>query len=137
MYWVLKILFFTNILLPKEPAADIYTFHQQICHFVWAEDFSFQLEIKPNQTFYFSRSLSDTRTGHPKTYNDFVSGNYQKSNDTLFLNVSATTHQFVKVNTTIIYLMRDNELVFANDVNLTILPDRFNKTDKPIIFNKE
>ena len=103
----------------------------------WAEDFTFELELKPNQTFYFSRSLSDTRgTGHPKTYNDLVSGNYQKSNDTLVLSVSATTHQFVKMNTSIIYLIRDTELVFANDINLTILPDRFNKTNNPIIFIK-
>jgi len=103
----------------------------------WAEDFTFELELKPNQTFYFSRSLSDTRgTGHPKTYNDLVFGNYQKSNDTLVLSVSATTHQFVKMNTSIIYLIRDTELVFANDINLTILPDRFNKTNNPIIFIK-
>jgi hypothetical protein len=66
-----------------------------------------------------------------------VSGNYHKKNDTLFLNVLATTHRFVKENTTILYLIKDNDLVFVKDVNLTILPDRFNKTNKPIKFNKE
>lgn len=55
MCWFLKIFFFTNFLLHKEPATDIYTYHINFCHFLWAEDFSFQLELKPNQTFYFSR----------------------------------------------------------------------------------
>ena len=47
MGWIVKIFLFTNFLLPKGTTTDIYTFHEQVCHLFWAEDFTFELELKP------------------------------------------------------------------------------------------
>ena len=125
MLLILKIFAFTNLLFTNEPVVSTYTHHYQVCHFSWAEDFNFQLELKENQLFYFTRKVLDTRL--PKTYTDFVSGNYYFSNDTLVLTPSATTHKFVTERTPLYFQIKEDKLIFIDKLELTILPH------KPII----
>ena len=131
MGWIVKIFLFTNFLLAKEPTTDIYTYHINLCHFLWAEDFNFQLELKENQSFYFIRKVYDSR--FQKTQTAFVSGNYYISNDTLVLTPSATTHKFVTERAPLYFQIKEDKLIFIDKLELTIFPNQFTKSYKPII----
>ena len=134
MFWIVKILFVSNFIL-KEPLSLIYTYHYQSCHHSSAENFTYQLELKENQTFYFRRMV--THSGlRSKANNDFVSGSYSISNDTLVLTPSLTTHKLVDEKESLSYLMKDDNLGLVNNFALTILPCQFQKSEKPIFFDK-
>src|SRR6185503_13670511 len=133
MLWIFKILFFTGFFAPNQLPVDLYTYHYQICHFTSLEDFTYQLELKDNNVFYFTRKVLYT-SPEPRSYTDFVTGTYTISNTTLVLNPSTTTNKFVKENESISYLLKDNKLTITNNFILTILPSQFEKSDPPIFF---
>src|SRR5690242_1860172 len=123
MFSVLKIFVFTILLLPDKSLNRYYIYHYQYCHFTWAEDFTYQLELKNNQVFYFTRRVINSRDR--QISNDFITGNYYFSNDTLVLKPSIITNKFVQEKKQISYLLKDNKLTLIDKFNARLLPPAF------------
>ena len=132
MFSILKIFVFTILLLPDKSLNRYYIYHYQYCHFTWAEDFTYQLELKNNQVFYFTRRVINSRDR--QTNNDCMSCNYYFSTDTLVLKPSIITNKFVQQKGQISYLLKDNKLTLIDKLKARLLPPTFEKSNKPIFF---
>jgi hypothetical protein len=128
MLWTLKILLFTNFLFIQESPKNIHTYHYQICHYDWAENFTYQLELKEDQTFYFTRQVFNSKL--QKNHVDFVTGSFNVTNDTLILNPSITSSKLVQERGSLSYLLKNNRLSLIDNLTHTILPGQFEKPGK-------